>query len=719
MGQLENAVALAAKGFHVFPLREGGKLPAIKDYPNVATQDARQIYEWWGKWPNANVGISTSHGLLVVDVDVKEGVNGNEAIIELEFEGYELPSTYTQTTPSGGTHLVFLVDENVRQGTGVLGEGVDIRSRGGYIVGAGSRTDTGWYTGDNVPLASAPQWLIDRCGQAPERPEPAPPPENLNEDRATARARYYLENECATALAGARNDAGYRTAAKLKDFGVDRATCLDLMLELWPCEPMLDDDEVEHVVNSAYQYGQQPQGAAAPEAQFEPVRAQPQVPAENSDEHPIDTLNREYAFAVVGGGHHILWETTDEHGNFSLQHLGESTFHKQLQSWKLPMGDGKTKPCTHLWMDSDRRRSYNGLCFRPQEAAPPGWYNLWRGFAYSPLPEDENPGAAAKASVDAWLEHLRENVCHKDAALYRWVVGYFAHLVQKPGEKPLVALVFRGAKGVGKSAPVERVGALLGNHFLVASNRRYLIGNFNGHMENLLLFCLEEAFWSGDKQAEGQLKDLITGSKINVEHKGKEPYHVDNRLRVVIIGNEDWLVPATHDERRYAVLDVGNARKQDRDFFHDMRVGMEAGGYRYLLRYLLDYDLTGIDVNAAPQTQALADQKVESLDPWAEWWLACLEEGRIIGTDFGEGWPEQIDKERFRAALGRHIKERNIRSRVPESRALGKHLALCCPSMEATKRREKRSTIHVYRLPNLETARREWDAYMGHETAWE
>jgi hypothetical protein len=46
------------------------------------------------------------------------------------------------------------------------------------------------------------------------------------------------------------------------------------------------------------------------------------------------------------------------------------------------------------------------------------------------------------------------------------------------------------------------------------------------------MFALDEAFWSGDKQAEGTLKDLITGRDHVIEHKGKEPYTVANKTRV-------------------------------------------------------------------------------------------------------------------------------------------------------------------------------------------
>src|SRR5262249_45615909 len=130
----------------------------------------------------------------------------------------------------------------------------------------------------------------------------------------------------------------------------------------------------------------------------------------------------------------------------------------------------------------------------------------------------------------------------------------------------------KGAKGTGKNSLVEQgIGRILGPHFMATADRRFLVGNFNGHLENLLGLALDEAFWSGDKQAEGILKSLITSNVHTIEHKGKEAYSVANLVRIFILGNESWVVPASHDERRYAVFDVGDRNKQDTKFFTQMR----------------------------------------------------------------------------------------------------------------------------------------------------
>ena len=344
------------------------------------------------------------------------------------------------------------------------------------------------------------------------------------------------------------------------------------------------------------------------------------------------------------------------------------------------------------------------------------YYNLWGGFSYEPWPDNEPVTKQAQAALDAVLDHAKANVCRGNDVQFRWLIGFFAPLIQYPEVKPLVAIVLKGAKGSGKNSLIETVGALLGNHFLVTSNRRYLVGSFNGHVERLLFFCLDEAFWSGDKQAEGILKDLITGKEHVVEHKGKEPFTVSNLTRVAILGNEDWIVPASHDERRFFVLEVGDGRKQDNAFFQAMREGMEMGGYRLLLRFLKNYSLAGFDPNRPPSTGALLDQKHATLSTEHEWWLECLTAGRLISSDFGDGWPERISTERFRAAVARYAKERNVRSRVPSEIALGKAIRKALPAIDHKKR--SGNTGYDYVLPPLADCRAAWDRFIGHEEEW-
>jgi hypothetical protein len=60
-------------------------------------------------------------------------------------------------------------------------------------------------------------------------------------------------------------------------------------------------------------------------------------------------------------------------------------------------------------------------------------------------------------------------------------------------------------------------------------------------------------------------------------HSSRELVRVDNHVRLLITGNPDWLVPAGLEERRFAVLDVGDAHREDHGYFRGYRA---AGGSR-------------------------------------------------------------------------------------------------------------------------------------------
>src|SRR5208283_3142362 len=106
---------------------------------------------------------------------------------------------------------------------------------------------------------------------------------------------------------------------------------------------------------------------------------------------------------------------------------------------------------------------------------------------------------------------------------------------------------------------------------------------FNSHMEACLLLQADEAFWSGDKVAEGRLKGLITSPIQMIERKGIDPTKARNFVHILVTSNESWAVPAGVDERRFAVFDVNPRCAGSRDYFAEMAAELEDGGYAALL----------------------------------------------------------------------------------------------------------------------------------------
>jgi hypothetical protein len=178
----------------------------------------------------------------------------------------------------------------------------------------------------------------------------------------------------------------------------------------------------------------------------------------------------------------------------------------------------------------------------------------------------------------------------------------------------------------------------LGDYYKVASSPRYITGRFNGHLQDCLLLHAEEGFWAGDHQAEGVLKDLITGDKHFLEYKNLEPIRVDNYVRLLVTGNPHWVVPAALDERRFAVLDMGTKHKQDHGYFAAIEDEMKKGGREALLDLLLnDVDLGKVNLRQIHKTAALFDQKIASMTPDEKFILGLLNQGVLPGDYDGNG----------------------------------------------------------------------------------
>ena len=251
MGRAES---LAAQGFKVFPIAAGKKAPPLwSDWPTRAS--TLVTAEWRD---DCNIGIHCD-GLIVLDIDTGKG--GDESLAALELL-YDLPPTRTVRTPSGGRHLYYS-GPAVGNSVGRLGRGVDIRSRGGYVVAPGSRTDAGAYEWANdLPVAPAPEWLVAKLGTIVPKTGTAAPVEDAP-DALVANAVAWLEGE-APAIEGEGGDLRtFVVACKLRDRGLSANQAFEAMAGSWNerCSPPWDLGELRAKVEHAYRYGQNEPGA--------------------------------------------------------------------------------------------------------------------------------------------------------------------------------------------------------------------------------------------------------------------------------------------------------------------------------------------------------------------------------------------------------------------------------------------------------------------------
>lgn len=361
----------------------------------------------------------------------------------------------------------------------------------------------------------------------------------------------------------------------------------------------------------------------------------------------IERMNQR--FAIIGVGHQV--KILDEADRDDIKLLSRPDFALQTANMASP---DKALSAANLWQKSPQRREYSGLVFSPGRDKP-GNYNLWRGFSVDPQPGD----------CSRFWDLVQHAICAGEPALYDYVRSYCAHLVQRPWERPEVALILRGGQGTGKNTFVDTLGALVSRHFRQVNSTDQLTGRFNGHMKGVLLLHANEASWGGNKSERGKLKAMVTDATLPIEMKGHDIIDVDNYLRLIVSSNEEWPVPIDLDDRRFLVLDVSPAYQQNQVFFAALHHQMDNGGRAALMHDLMTLDLTGFTPRNKPASPFGADMKIRSADSPTRWLYDVLNANTWAGGTplFAQaGTPTEMPKESVftdyqqwaRAAADRH-----------------------------------------------------------------
>lgn len=191
--KIEQALELASKEFYVLPIHPREKRPLTQwrngGYWEQASTKANVIRHWWEQWPDANIALATEpSGILVLDVDVKNGKEGELALLHLDLDHVPIPQTLGVNTPTGGCHFYFKTDTPLKGRTDFLkekvGTGLDIKSAGGYVLAPGSDLPNGTYewVDPDVPIAPVPDELVRLLNQ-PHEQGPATEPGRFNPEQ--------------------------------------------------------------------------------------------------------------------------------------------------------------------------------------------------------------------------------------------------------------------------------------------------------------------------------------------------------------------------------------------------------------------------------------------------------------------------------------------------------------------------------------------------------
>ena len=382
----------------------------------------------------------------------------------------------------------------------------------------------------------------------------------------------------------------------------------------------------------------------------------------------LAALNQQYTPVMLSGRTFRLAQKSLGPGK-KPKILAKQDFVDQLAPEKvLKVSDkGSTLvPLTKTWLEWSDRKPVGTLVFKPPPlAVGRNAVNVWSGLAVQPQQGD-------------WSqlnEHIKLNICNGVEDHYNWLMTWFAHMVQFPGKKTGSAVVLRGLKGIGKSKLCEWVAELFGEHALKVSDTNQFLGNFNALLSGVVFLTAEEAFFAGDKRAEQVMKDMLTSGTMAITFKNADSEIMDNHLHVVMVGNDDWQVPASlkGDERRFFVLDVAPNRIQDTRYFGAIDHQMGGAGLRGMLFDLLQFKPAmwgddGWDILRKPiVTESLIAQARESASPSEAFFLRLVTDGEVViagkGADddqvieLHEDKENRIDRADLRSIYEQTIKE--------------------------------------------------------------
>jgi Family of unknown function (DUF5906) len=278
----------------------------------------------------------------------------------------------------------------------------------------------------------------------------------------------------------------------------------------------------------------------------------------------------------------------------------------------VPIGGGKKALPANIWLDrNDPVEQRTWAPGEPQiiedRLVAEGGFFAKRGARVFNIYKPPQIINSISRDIRFWRDHLHALWPDEADHITRW----FAHRVQRPGEKINHALVPGGDQGIGKDAVIAPLKRAVGSWNFAEISPQEALGSFNEFRQSVVLRISEGkdlgdldrfAFYDGTKTLIAAPPETL-----RVNPKYIKPYYVMNVTGVIITTNHKvggLFLPS--DDRRHFVA----WSPIERSAFNEAYWGrywerLEAGGAAAVAHYLRTLDLEGFNPKAPPpRTQA-------------------------------------------------------------------------------------------------------------------
>ena len=377
----------------------------------------------------------------------------------------------------------------------------------------------------------------------------------------------------------------------------------------------------------------------------------------------------------------------------------------------LPIPCEVNSVISDFW-DDPNTVEYSQTAFSPEPQSADS-LNFWVGQSIVPIEGD--------ARVIKYF--IRNVICAGDLALYKYLMKFLAHMLQKPEDKPGICIVLIGGQGVGKGAFFRLLACIWGVTTLHANDIDQVVGRFNAALERNYVVCMDEALFVGDKKSLSRLKSVVTEPVVRIEQKYQPSRTIESYQRFFAATNHEHFAHVEHDDRRFLFLRVSDVHQQDTEYFGALYKSFRDGHSVEAFVYeLMKGSLVNFDVRSRPPSAEHLRQRLKSLENFERYWYEVLRQGEITGYEFAPiDWFEPVFVSTSTLVKGyKHANKNAERYATVQSEVIAATLLKVCLSAKKTRSAEAHGTARKrgYELPHISVARRDFDRYLGCNIDW-
>lgn len=516
MNKMQTAARkLHAMGFRTLPIKPGSKEPATAHGVKDATDDDAATDAYYATHPKHGIGIA-GDGFVIFDFDVKDGIDGRDQLL-----GWNLPDTLCQTTPSGGYHMIYRTDEEIRPSVNQA-LAVDVRGWHSYVV---CDPTPGYCFEDDCEPAEANEAVMAFLNHVRPQKRQAQAASQNREHRAV----HDDEDDEETVVEGGRNDYLYRKGCSQRSHGYSDAKIRAYVhvLNKLNCKPPLPDYEVEKIVASVLDK----EPGFSEEVKQQKQRGRPRKFEHNKvarqliDEYGACLIDGETPAIRDGGRYRVGWEAFDS-VIIDLHDDCTMTNRKEVKAYIQAKADSKRQSSPYLIAFKNGVLDVRTLELRE-------WQN--DDVIANVIPHDWNPDARSET-----LDNVLYKMACGDIATYMNLSEFIGVCMVRSAKLCPFFPVLIGVGSNGKSTYIELIKDVVGVENISGLQPKEITAHFLGS------HIVGKTANLGDDIASGYLDDrdcaiiksVATGDLMFTDVKGGKGFHFQPYCTMVFSCNQ-------------------------------------------------------------------------------------------------------------------------------------------------------------------------------------